>query len=214
MLCSKPMQQNLGHIITECRLLCLVPSLEECMHSILPAHPPSWQHKYSISSIQRKTEQRIKLILHFIHLWLLFHLILALFYLTLALFYLILALFYLILVSFHPISAPLQLPPPYHLSPHQILVYSLLLAAQGLHHLHLFLQQSIPNLLSNVMFLWAWAACHILLVSPPVVMLAGAQYILLVSPLVVMLVASFENTSMIQDWRVVCSPLVQVSFKE
>ena len=76
----------------------------------------------------------------------------------------------------------------YHPFLHQILALlcPLLLVAQSLHHLHLFLQQS-PNLLSNMTFLWAQC-----ILSPPAVMLAAA---------------SSENASMMQDWQVVCSPL-------
>ena len=122
---SKAMQQNHGPIIIECKHLCKIPSHEEFMHSILPVHPPSPQHKFSTILMQRM-ELRIKLVLclmihpsqplHF----LLFHLI-------------------------------LMLPTPsYHSFLHQIPVYPLShLAAQGLHCLPHFFQQFIPILINT-----------------------------------------------------------------
>jgi hypothetical protein len=62
--------QNHGHIIAECNPSCLVPSHVELMPlnpAMIPVvHPPSW-HKCSISSTQRRMEQRIKMVLHSIY---------------------------------------------------------------------------------------------------------------------------------------------------
>ena len=156
---SEPSSQNHGCIIKECRPLCLVPSLKECMLSILPAHPPSWLCNYSILSIQRRKGQRIK-IFPLIHPW---------------------------LSLFHQILVPSQHHPSYHPLFHQLLAHHLLLVAPSLHHLCLFLhclclflhrlclflQQShaIPNLPRNMTFLLA--QCILL---PPVVMLAAASF--------------------------------------
>jgi hypothetical protein len=90
------------------------------------------------------------------------------------------------LASFHLILTSFRHPQSYHPFFDQILAHHLLLVAQSLHHLRLFLQQSIPNLLSNAMFLWAQR-----ILSPLVVMPAAA---------------SFANASMMQDQQAVCSP--------
>ena len=125
---SKAMQQNHGPIIVECKHLCLVPSLEEFMRSILLVHPPSPQHKCSTMSMQRRMEPRIKLVL-----CLMIHPLQPLHFLL-----------------FRLILAPPT--PSYCLF---LLVYPLShLAAQGLHHLPHFFQQFIPILISTTS-LWA-----------------------------------------------------------
>ena len=144
---SKATRQSHGLIIVECRHLCLVPSLEEPMPSILPVHLPSQQHKCSTLSMRRRMEQRIKSVLCLIHLWPPCQQPLPLWY----------------PLSFHPILAP----PSYHHFLHQIRVHPLL-AAQGLHRLPRFFQQFIPILLGNATSLWAQ--------SPPVARLAAASF--------------------------------------
>jgi len=147
MLHSKAMRQNHGLIIVECRHLCLAPSLEEPMLSIRLVHLPSQQCKCLTSSIQRRIEQRIKLVLCSIHLWLTCQQPLPPRY----------------LLSFRPILAP----PLYHHFLHQTPVHPLL-AAQGLRHLPHFFQQLVPTLLSDATSLWARLL--------PVVRLAAASF--------------------------------------
>ena len=154
---SGPLPRNHGHIIAECRLLCLVLSPEEPTLSILAVHLLCRQHKYSMSSMQKRTKQRTKLVLHLIHPWLTRRQPMPRLY----------------LLSFHLISVPLHLeghPPSYHPFLNQTLALPRLLAARSLHHLPPFLQQPIPILLHDVTFLWAQRV-----LSPLVVMLAAAS---------------------------------------
>src|SRR6266700_1795050 len=118
--------------------------------------------------MQRRMEPRIKSVLHLIRLWPTCQQPTHPPYLRL---------------SFHLFSVPLRHrseghPLSYHLFLHRISVLPLLLAAQSLHHLPPFLQQSIPILFHDVTFLWAH---HVL------------------SLLVVPAAASFENASTTQD---------------
>jgi len=147
MLHSKATRQNHGLIIVKCRHLCLVPSLEEPTLSILLVHLPSQQRKCLTSSIRRRMERRIKLVLCSIHLWLTCQQPLPPWY----------------LLSFRPILAPLL----YHHFLHQTPVHPLL-AAQGLRRLPRFFQQFFPTLLSDATSLWAQ--------SLPVARLAAASF--------------------------------------
>jgi len=70
MLHSEPTQRNHGHIIEECKPLCLVPSHEGPMRSIQAVHPSNQQRKSSMLSTQRRMKLRIVLVLHLIHPWL------------------------------------------------------------------------------------------------------------------------------------------------
>lgn len=146
---SRPTQRKHGHIIEECKPSCLVPSHEGPTRLIQAVRPPSRQQKSLMSSTQRRMKLRIVLVL----------------------------------CSIHPCQQPMHLPylqlsfhlapccseghpPSHHLFLHQISAVPLLPAAQSLHHLPPFLQQSIPILFCNMTFLWARL----------VVMLAAANF--------------------------------------
>jgi hypothetical protein len=137
MVLSSHSPQKHGHTIAKCKALCLVPSCMELMPLIPAAIPvvhPLSQHKCSISSTQRRMEQRIKTILRLIYPnpWLTSQGPLP---------------------SLSTLSRALKLHPlSYHPFIHRTVLPPV---ARGLRHLPPFPHQSIPTQLSDTTFLWA-----------------------------------------------------------